>query len=320
MLRPITIEAGARGIGGLIVAAGATSIILAPFVGKAFSETLWGVEPLTYVGAALLISGLGVVSLSYVVPTLTDRHGKPDQRQQWSQVTQEYFELFHHDLGRPLRRILGKERELRAVLQSSGAGADPMVNELLDEIEKQAPNFRLMMSNIQVLVQLEASDSQARSEAIEPSEVVRKIVDRYASLASESQKEITWWAEPSEFGIIYSNSSAIEHIVANLVDNAVRFAKTQIEVRLTANPSHFFIRVWDDGPGIAAHYIQHVFDRGWTPEVARREEKSSSGLGLFIGSTLARRYGGDLTVESVAEPDPEHHTSFLLSLPLRRPT
>ena len=62
---------------------------------------------------------------------------------------------------------------------------------------------------------------------------------------------------------------------------------------------------------------RHLFDRGWTPEVARREEKVSSGLGLFIARTLARRFAGDLTIESVAGPDPDHHTEFLLSLPLR---
>ena len=116
---------------------------------------------------------------------------------------------------------------------------------------------------------------------------------------------------------MYCDSAAIEHIVTNLVDNTVRFATEHIEIRLTKNPSHFFIRIWDDGPGIAQHYIRHRFDRGWTPHLARREEKTSSGLGLYIARTLAKRYGGELTVESVTEPDEEHHTIFLLTLPLR---
>ena len=83
---------------------------------------------------------------------------------------------------------------------------------------------------------------------------------------------------------------------------------------------HFFIRVWDDGPGISPPYLPHIFDHGWTPEVARREEKTSSGLGLFIVRTLAQNTGGDITVESVAEPDSEHYTAFLLGLPLQGPS
>jgi two-component system osmolarity sensor histidine kinase EnvZ len=116
-------------------------------------------------------------------------------------------------------------------------------------------------------------------------------------------------------GLVYANSNAIEHIVTNLVDNAVRYAGTHVEVKLTKNPSHFFVRVWDDGPGVGAQYVQHLFDRGWTPEVVRREEKSSSGLGLFIARSLARKLGGDLTVETDDQADGDHHTAFLLSLP-----
>jgi len=96
----------------------------------------------------------------------------------------------------------------------------------------------------------------------------------------------------------------------------VRHASTQVEVKLSKNPSHFFVRVWDDGPGIAAPYLRHIFDHGWTPEVARREEKTSSGLGLFIVRTVAKSSGGDVTVESVVTPDPDHHTVFLLGLPM----
>ena len=115
---------------------------------------------------------------------------------------------------------------------------------------------------------------------------------------------------------MYSDSSVIEHIVVNLVDNAVRYAANQVEVRLSKNPSHFFIRVWDDGPGIATSYLPHVFDHGLDPEVARREEKTGSGLGLYIARTLAKSSGGDITVESVVSPAPDHHTAFLVGLPL----
>ncbi len=301
------------------MAVGLLSLMLSPIFGEVFFDKLWGVEPMAYIGAVVMIMGLLTIALSYILPEVID-HGLggenpvSDGPLDWSEVTQQYFELFDHDLGRPLRRILGKERELSALLKASEDGIAPSVKELLDEIERQAPNFRLMMSNIRVLVQMEAPETSSDRQPVEPSEVVRRIVDRYTPVATEAGKEITWWAEPSEFGIVYADSSSIEHVVTNLVDNAVRFATTHVEVKLTKNPSHFFIRVWDDGPGIATQYTQHLFDRGWTPEVARREEKTSSGLGLFIARALARRHGGDLSVESSAEL--EHYTAFLLSLPV----
>ncbi len=307
-----------------LVAAGALSVALAPLLGPSVSDSLWVVEPLTYVGGLLLIAGLAVLTASYVLPGMPAKGSPgsdPSSRtpERWSEITQQYFEVFHHDLGRPLSRIVGKERELRAALEARDGTIDPAVADLLDEIERQGPNFRLMMSNLQVLIQLEAGPAPGRDEAVEPAEVVRKIVERYNAVAGEMGKQITWWSEPAEFGIVYSDGSAIEHIVTNLVDNAVRFAAGQVEVKLTQNPTHFFVRVWDDGLGIPPQYVQHLFDRGWTPEAARRDEKVSSGLGLFIAQTLAGRQRGELTVESVTVPDPDHHTGFLLSLPLGSP-
>ena len=324
MLKGSLLEIGGRALGGVVALAGLILLVLTPAIGDDVFSALWGVDPLAYIGAVLLLAGLTLTTISFAIPAALARKAagrapEANEAGKWGHVTQQYFELFDHDLGRPLRRIAGKERELRAVLRSSGEAVSPAVKELLDEIEMQTPNFRLMLSNIQVLVQLESPEAPARPQPVEPSELIRRIVDRYASLAAEANKEITWWSEPPEFGIVYSDSAAIEHIVTNLVDNAVRFAASQVEVKLTKNPSHFFIRVWDDGPGVAPQYTPHIFDRGWTPEVARREEKSSSGLGLFIARTLAQRAGGELTVESVAAPAPDHHTALLLGLPLKPP-
>ena len=80
------------------------------------------------------------------------------------------------------------------------------------------------------------------------------------------------------------------------MDNTVRYAENLAEIGLTRDDRNFYIRVWDDGPGIASRYLPYLFDRGWTPEVARREERTSSGLGLFIaqypGQALRRRPDG----------------------------
>ncbi|MXY45622.1 MAG: HAMP domain-containing histidine kinase [Chloroflexi bacterium] len=326
MLRHIPALSIAKFTGLLILAAAIACFVLAPIIGEALFASIWGVEPLTYIGAALLTIGLAVLLFAFALPQALRRPSKQSQRdmQDWSSVTQQYFELFDHDLGRPLRRILGKERELRAYLRAAENGANghidiEEVTELLDEIEMQAPNFRLMMSNIRVLIQLEAPNASLEPQPVEVPEVVRRIIDRYNPVAAEANKSISWWAEPSEFGIVYSDSAAIEHIVTNLVDNAVRFANSQVHVWLTREDDRFSIHVWDDGEGVSSHYRPHVFDRGWTPAVARREEKTSSGLGLYIAYTLSIGYGGDLTIENDTTSGPNDHTTFVLTLPSHQP-
>ena len=311
-----------------VAVVGAVCLVLSPVVGPAAFDRLWGVEPLGYIGALLLIVGLAGAALGLAVAAMgqaaraaAERDGRErigeEQNDHWREVTLGFFSEFDHDLGRPLRRITGRQRELRAALRASGDDVDTEVMDLLDEIERQAVNYRLMLSNIQVLVQSESPGESLDMAPVEPAEVVRRIVDRYTPVALENSSEISWWAEPQDFGMVSSNSHAIEHIVANLIDNAVTHANDQVEVSLTRDDSSFYVSVWDDGPGIPAQYLDFLFDRGWTPEVGRREEKNSSGLGLFIARTLARHCGGELSVESVAEPQNGHHTSFLLAMPLK---
>ena len=303
--------------GLMVAAAGLACLVLSFFIGPAVFDYLWGVEPLAYIGGLLLIVGLFAAALGLGMAMRQSEPPGPELSQRWIETTRQFFELFDHDLGRPLRRIAGKEREMRVAMRTSGEPSASEVLELLDEIERQTVNYRLMLSNIQVLVYLESPESPPPTGPVEPAEVVRRIADRYFPVAAEAGKELTWWAEPPDFGIVSSDSHAIEHIVANLVDNAVTYASGNVEISLSRNDSRFYVQVWDDGPGIASHYLEYLFDRGWTPEVGRREEKTSSGLGLFIARALARRCGGDLTVESVAAPQDEHHTAFLLALPLK---
>ena len=302
--------------GGLLVAVGAIVVIAGQLFGDSLDTELWLVEPLVAVGSMVAISGLIFVALAHLNGRKpVEGAGQAANVRQWADLTQQYFDTFGHDLGRPLRRILGKERELRARIDASGNGADSYVTDLLDEIEQQAPNFRLMMANIQVLVELEDKESTPQIYAVAPARIIGNIADRYSTLASEQGIEIVWWSDPEDFGVELSTGGAIDHIVTNLVDNAVRYAEGKIEIQLSKTESDFVIKVWDDGPGIPEAYLPHVFERGWTPQLASQEERTSSGLGLHIASTLAGRSSGGITVSSITAPSDDHHTEFELTLP-----
>jgi signal transduction histidine kinase len=312
----------ARYAGLGLAVAGLALLITGAIVGRSvFPDTVFTVEPVSYFGALGLVLGLGIALAAYAISAR--RKPKDDEASNWSQVTQDYFDTFSHDMGRPFRRILGKQREVRARLEESGIEMPPAVLDLMDEIEQQAPSFRLMLANVRVLVELEDPAARPVMEPIDPAAIVRNIADRYYGIAVDHGAELSWWSEPSEFGLVYGDAAALDHVVTNLVDNSVKFACKHIEVRLTRNPTHYLIRIWDDGPGIPESHIPHLFDRGWTPQVAGRQEKTSSGLGLYIARTLARRSGGDIAAESATGKSPGqsedsgHYTSMTVMLPLR---
>jgi signal transduction histidine kinase len=292
-------------------------IVVSPILGDNATNDLWLIEPIAYIGGILLAVGSVLLAVIVLAAQRTGNTLTGDSRQEWSRLTREYFDVFGHDLGRPLRNILGKARDARVRLDESGREPDPALAELIDEVEHQAPTFRLMVSNVQALIELENPDAQPDSEATDPARVIRNIVDRYSTVAAGRGAEITWWSEPEEFGVVYTDPAALDHIITNLVDNAAKHVNDHLEIRLTRNPTHFFVRVWDDGDGIPASYLPHLFDRGWTPEAAGRQERLSSGLGLHIARTLARRCGGDVTLESTTAPAEGHHTEATIMLPLQ---
>jgi signal transduction histidine kinase len=304
--------------GFALAATGLVFVLLSPVIGESITPgSLWWIEPVAYVGVGVFI--LGALITMAALQLASKRKSESNDDRSWSQVTQDYFDTFAHDMGRPLRRILGKQREARALLNETGEVTQHMVVELLDEIENQAPNFRLMIENVRVLVDLEDETAAPAVEPVDAAAIVRNVSDRYTPIARERGLELVWWCEPSEFGLVYGDGSALDHVITNLVDNAAKFAAGHIEIRLTRSDSSYLVRVWDDGNGIAESHLAHVFDRGWTPELSARSEKQSSGLGLYIANSLSERCGGELFVESKqpngASPD-DHHTTFTLSLPL----
>jgi len=77
-----------------------------------------------------------------------------------------------------------------------------------------------------------------------------------------------------------------------------------------------WVRVSDDGPGIAAEHLPHLFERFYRVNQARTDEanveRGSSGLGLSIAHWIATAHGGDIRIESV----PGQGTSVEVWLPL----
>ena len=71
--RPTGFSGPARILGIVLLACGALGLLLAPLLGPAFSARLWGIEPLTYIGAMLIITGLTATTVSYLVPELLRR-------------------------------------------------------------------------------------------------------------------------------------------------------------------------------------------------------------------------------------------------------
>jgi len=98
---------------------------------------------------------------------------------------------------------------------------------------------------------------------------------------------------------IYADEHAIDQIMVNLENNAVKYAPDSLEIILTIEKEGEMakISVTDTGPGIPEDKLPHLFERYYQAEVSVFQ-RSGLGLGLFICAEIIKRHGGQIGVES----------------------
>jgi signal transduction histidine kinase len=146
---------------------------------------------------------------------------------------------------------------------------------------------------------------------VELSAVLRKLTNQYRARFAEVGITLSESVEAP--AIVYGNPDQIERVIANLLENALRYtpAGGNVSMEIHRHGSEVQVAVRDSGTGIAPENLERVFDRFWRADPVRSPK--GSGLGLSIARALARRHGGDVTVTSrVGEG-----STFLVTFPVR---
>lgn len=89
----------------------------------------------------------------------------------------------------------------------------------------------------------------------------------------------------------------LQEMIGNLLDNALRWARQDVQLEAGRNQRHGWLRIRDDGPGMTPHQCQTALARGSRLD----EQRSGTGLGLAIVNDLVRLYDGQLTLTSAAQ-------------------
>ncbi|MFJ3925722.1 sensor histidine kinase [Streptomyces sp. NPDC090022] len=109
--------------------------------------------------------------------------------------------------------------------------------------------------------------------------------------------------------------AGLERALANLVDNALRHARTEVAVRAYAQPGRAVLVVTDDGPGIPAADRDRVFERFVRLDADRGRASGGTGLGLAIAREIARAHGGEVTAQAAGAAE-GGGARFVLHLPV----
>jgi signal transduction histidine kinase len=105
---------------------------------------------------------------------------------------------------------------------------------------------------------------------------------------------------PFVFPAVDGDARALEHVLSNLVDNAVKYcpAGSRIQVGGSFDDDRVILVVSDTGPGIAAEHLSRVFERFYRIDAGRSRELGGTGLGLSIVKHMVEAMRGKVSVES----------------------
>ena len=115
---------------------------------------------------------------------------------------------------------------------------------------------------------------------------------------------------------VYLDEGKIRQILRNLLNNALKYRKKLIEIKIESNGKSLFLSVRDDGDGIPAEYHQKIFECYFQMDTEQNHCVRGHGLGLAGVMVLVEDMGGRLSLES----DMGKGAKFLVEVPLSRTT
>ena len=251
-----------------------------------------------------------VGALARTLDTLADTLGTTlHDLRKLEAARREFVANASHELRTPLAAIAGASETL-----AEGALDDPETAcEFVALIDENARRMRELIDDLLSLSQLDAGRFPLRYEAVDSEELVGSVARTLRDRARARTVHIRS-AIADDARTIYADPRACEHVLVNLVENAIKYCTpgTDVVVQAAREPERVVFSVEDRGPGIDPEHLPSLFERFYRADVSRSRETGGTGLGLSIAKQLVELMGGEIGVTS----EKDRGSRFWFALPL----
>ena len=210
-----------------------------------------------------------------------------------------------HELRTPLTTIRGFAELLKQQVPS----ADPGTRDAIEAIARQTAHLQRLVGNLLREAQLEHGDHETIAEPTSVVDVLDEVRNGFPGSVDRIHLQVD-----RDLPTLALDPVALHEIVANLVDNALKYSTPGAPVVVDARiaDGSLTIRVRDEGVGIAPGDLPRIFDRFTQIDQSSTRAHGGVGLGLHLVRELTRRFGGEVKVDSVMDQG----TTFTVTIPV----
>lgn len=229
-----------------------------------------------------------VTELRHVMASLEEAN---ERLQELDRVKRNFLASVSHELRTPLAAIQFAADNLRSPL--AGALSEKQL-QLVDVVQRNVDRLGRLIGNLLDLASLETGRFTIHRSPIDlrdPLSQSLEILRPRAQSAGLAMHEDL----PAEAVMVEADLDRMVQVASNLFENALRFARSRISVRLATNDGYATLSVENDGPGIPTESRDRIFDQFMSADADGRSNRL--GLGLSIVRALVEAHGGRVAAE-----------------------
>jgi signal transduction histidine kinase len=183
----------------------------------------------------------------------------------------------------------------------------------LQVIVSETRRLTRLVNNVLDFSRLEQGRKNYHPELLDLTECIQEVLTSHALPVQEAGMAMKT-ALPEKKISVFSDRDAIDQVMVNLIDNAVKYAASggELKISLKAESKLALIEVSDKGPGVAKTHRERIFEQFHRVDNSLTAKQQGAGLGLSIARRILRDLNGDL----IYRPEKNGGSCFVASLPI----
>lgn len=229
-----------------------------------------------------------------------------------SDIKNDFINNMTHEFKTPIATI---SLACEALADPDIASGNELRDSYISIINDENNRLKKMVNNILELAQLKKGQLKIYEENIDIHKLINTICTDFSLQIGSKKGKISQYLYAKN-PIIFADGSHLQNVIVNLIENGIKYSQDtpDIVVRTESDKKYLYIKVADNGIGIAKKNQKRIFQDFYRVSSGNVHDTKGHGLGLVYVKKIVELHGGDITVNSELQKGSE----FVISIPYKR--